>query len=163
MPTYALKCRGCGTCFEQFARFEEKAAVPCPKCGQAGCDIDCSNLHIGANVRTPSHAPQSGLSMRFGFHPDEVQEARRELPNWSITDDGDVVVDSGKHNARMMRDLETMQARTSVEAARAGLSGGLDSTSPPVTVPKATKEARKRARVEKFRELQKRKLQGRSR
>ncbi len=123
--------------FTQFARVAERDHIICPMCGTGDLDIDVSNIRVAFNKTVGrSRAPDNGVSMRFGFHPAEVEEARRELPGWKINDEGDVYVENGKHSARMMRELENMRSRETQRRTREEIVEGLDSTAPPNTVRK---------------------------
>lgn len=87
MPLYALKC-SCGHGFEEFSKTREPRALPCPKCGATNCEPDFGKCRI---VTERQFAGSECESIREGFHPDEVEEARRTFPDTTIRDDGTVM------------------------------------------------------------------------
>lgn len=138
MPEYALKCQNCAHCFEEFAHANQRYTVPCPVCGAVNCDTDWSK----SNVRLERlFGTTDGTSMRFGFHPDEVQDARRELPGWDIKDTGDVHFAGRAHHDECMKTLERLQSR---ERQKRELEGVLDKSTETSTVPKGVRTTRTR-------------------
>lgn len=114
MPIYPLRCTGPDAHrFEDFHKMSE-AHPPCPHC-KAPTEIDAGALHIKTDRR---FGTSDGRSLRFGFHPDEVAEARRELPNANITDDGDVYFNTAGDIRAFERDVERMRDRTRAQEER---------------------------------------------
>jgi len=87
MPLYPLRCN-CGHTFEAFSKSAEPRKIACPACRQENCEPDFGKLRI---VTERQFAGEECESLREGFHPDEVQEARRLFPDNQIRDDGTVV------------------------------------------------------------------------
>lgn len=93
MPLYALKCL-CGKCFEQFAPASDRWQIACPACGSKEVPTD---LQATFPPRRMANAWDGVESIAYGFHPGEVLEARKRLPNWDIRDDGVVTYRSKRH------------------------------------------------------------------
>ena len=87
MPLYPLVCQ-CGNRFEQFSKSPTPREIPCPACGKAGCEPNFDKMRI---VTERQFAGSECESLREGFHPDEVSEARRLFPETDIRDDGTVL------------------------------------------------------------------------
>lgn len=114
MPLYALKCPN-GHTFEEFARFEERDAIKCPHCGRGECGVD----YGAQTVRTePTFIGERSLSKRLAFHPDEVEEARRELPSLEADDKGRVYFRSPSHLRRFEKDVMAMREREKQKAGQ---------------------------------------------
>lgn len=119
MPIYDLKCPCCDHRFEEFAAASRRDQIPCPICATAPVETDVSKW-AGRRLPTAARrfAGSEGTSLRFSFHPDEVEEARRELPNSTITDGGDLVFESTGAIRAFERDVDRLQQRTRAQEER---------------------------------------------
>lgn len=87
MPTYELQCRRCTHEFERSCPHALMLHAPCPSCG---------SQDIVQVFRTPPMTERQFIgdersrSITEGFHPAEVETARRLYPGHDIRDNGDV-------------------------------------------------------------------------
>ena len=92
MPIYATICESCGNRNpSDFHRMAESHS-PCEKCG-GSCRTDVGSQLF---VRERHFAGSERMSLQFGFHPDEVDEARQEFQHTGaqIDDEGGVFFDN---------------------------------------------------------------------
>lgn len=90
MPVYAVRCQACGHQEEQFHSMSQDH-LPCSKCSGV-VDVDFTRQNI---QRERHFCGSERDSVMYGFHPDEVQEARREFASTGadISDYGTVSFD----------------------------------------------------------------------
>jgi len=112
MPIYQLRCPTCEHRWEDVAPASRRIEIPCPTCGCCPVETDFTTW-VGKRLPTAERrfTEREGTSLRFGFHEDEVAEARRELPNTRITDQGDVVFEGTGSIKVFERDVERMRER----------------------------------------------------
>lgn len=90
MPNYVLKCLACEHKWERFSKVSERLDCSCPLCnGQPVIDIAAQGV---PGVGNPEFHGQKAVSLMEGFHPTEVNDARRSMPavGHCIRDDGSV-------------------------------------------------------------------------
>lgn len=90
MPIYSVKCESCGAQSEQFHSMNE-AHQPCEHC-KGTCSVDYTRQTF---MRERHFSGTERNSVMYGFHPDEVQEARMDFGSTGadISDDGTVSFD----------------------------------------------------------------------
>lgn len=86
--SYACKCLNCGHTFETACTHAARADLPCERCQHPRVEPDFSKTVVRTERR---FAGSECESLTEGFHPDEVEEARREFPDTTIRDDGTVM------------------------------------------------------------------------
>lgn len=106
MPVYAVKCEKCGCSGDQVHKMSDEHS-PCAACG-GKVGIDYTRQKTRSERR---FAGSEAVSLQFGFHPDEVAEARREFEGTGadIKDDGEVHFESRGVERKFRKKWESMK------------------------------------------------------
>lgn len=112
MPIFDLRCTGCGRVESDVFHKITEEHPPSPCCKAA-------TESVPARIKTePVFHGEGRVSTRLAFHPDEVMEARREIPSLDVDDDGRVYFNSRGHERTVRREIEAMQNRETANDAR---------------------------------------------
>lgn len=116
MPLYEMRCPACGSEFEVLCAHGARHEQACPECSMQPCEAKPTLFR-----REREFHGSETLSLCHGFSPEEVREARRDLPSWDIKDNGDVHFRNRSHYRTCMKErkaAESLKANCAAEAAQ---------------------------------------------
>jgi hypothetical protein len=114
MPLYDITCAACrfsGECYAKVAELDQSGRILCPECGERA-DQNYATKRVG--VGNPAFVGDRARSRTEGWHPSEVAEVRKILPERSaacVRDNGKVYFRDREEQRRYVRDVEAVRAK----------------------------------------------------